>query len=134
MKGFIFSILLLVSINNCNQEAINIKYVAQTRGFFLQVDIEANIIKVVNERGGVPLERELSTIELERLKKISTKADFENVETLERSKSTYDAAAMASLQVMTNESEYLFEFDHGYPPEKLEELVNKIITLSEIVE
>ena len=134
MKTLILSILALFSINNCKQENIELNYIAQSRGFFLEIELQSNILKVTNQRGNEAKERQLSKIEQEELRNIVTSTDFDNVETLDSTKSHYDAAAMASLTLTLDGNNHEFEFDHGNPPRKLESFVNKIITLSEIVE
>lgn len=128
------SILVLFSINNCEQENMELNYLAQSRGFFLKIELQGNALKVINQKGGETKERQLSKLEQEELKNIVTSSDFDNVEASDSTKSHYDAAAMASLTFTLEGNNHEFEFDHGNPPRKLESLVNKIITLSEIVE
>jgi hypothetical protein len=134
MKLIFGSLLLLFSIANCGQEDMELHYIAQTRGFFLEIEVKSKVLKVINERGSEAKERELSELDFEELKTLLSITDLDDVETSTSSKSTYDAAAMASLNLSIKGKSYQFDFDHGNPPKKLEALVNKIITLSEIVE
>ncbi|WP_281541895.1 hypothetical protein [Maribacter aestuarii] len=134
MKSILGSLLLLLSVLNCGQENMELLYVAQTRGFFLKIVVKSKVLTVISERDGEVKERELSELDFEELKTLLAITDLDDVKTSTSSKSTYDAAAMASLNLSIKGKSYQFDFDHGNPPKKLEALVNKIITLSEIVE
>jgi len=134
MKVFLFYLLAITSFSNCQEKDIQLHYLAQTRGFFLQIDVSENFITVINQRGGLPFKRKLTQSELQELQKILSEINFEKVEKSKDSKSTYDAAPYATLVYQTKTKSYSYDFDHGYPPKTLKDLVNKFLTLSEIVE
>lgn len=134
MKTIFLSIVLLVSAYNCAQENLDLTYLAQTRGFFLQIEIHPSKLKVTHTRGGETKERELTQREQDELKDILAHTDFEKVKTTESTKSHSDAAAMANLSLTLDGEHREFDFDHGSPPKLLDSLVQKIISLSETME
>jgi hypothetical protein len=119
---------------NCQEKVLDAKYVAQSRGFFLEVVVTSNTLNIVDTRGGMVKVKELDQQELEQLYRLGADIDFDSVSSTDSSKSSYDAAALANLDLYIDGKTYQFNFDHGYPPVELEALINKIITLSEIVE
>lgn len=134
MKTLSITLVFLLGISHCEQENMELTYLAQSRGFFLEIQLQSNMLKITDQRGGETKVRELSGLEQKELNSILQSTDFDKVKTSDSTKSHYDAAALAELSLSFNGNDHKFEFDHGYLPKELEILVNKIITLSEIVE
>ncbi|MDT0538812.1 hypothetical protein [Croceitalea sp. P059] len=134
MKTLLVAIILILGMNNCQQNNVELNYLAQSRGLYLEIELHSNVLITTNQREGETKKRELSKIELEDLRRILEYTNFDNILSTPGIKSHYDAAAIASLNLTFKGNAHEFEFDHGNPPKNLEALVNKIITLSEIVE
>ena len=134
MKTLIGSLLFMLSFSNCQERYFEFDYVAQTRGFYLSISIGNNVLSIVEQRGGKERELNLSEVQQNELTAIFNKIDFENVVLSNGSKSSYDAAPMATASFVVEESQYDYDFDHGYPPKELEAFISKILTLSQIVE
>lgn len=111
-----------------------LEYLAQTRGFYKHVLISDGNIQTTESNGGDMVQRKLTSTELEELWNLISKIDLERVKIPEERRSSYDAAPFATLRFRKMEALHDFDFDHGHPPIALQELVNKVLTLSEIVE
>ena len=134
MKIWIIGIILLATISSGQKNDFDLEYIAQTRGLYLQITINSKRLGVVGERGGSPRQRLLKDSELKELTALLQNTVFENASNLQADKSTYDAAARANLAIVYKKKTHQFTFDHGQPPSNLKAFVNKIITLSEIVD
>jgi len=110
-----------------------IEYVANTRGFYEKITIENQAVWVTNDRNdktnGVETQipddvnKELSSyLSSVNLEKLATYKD-------PTQKRFYDGAAIANLKITVDGKEYqTMDFDHGFPPVEIENLVNKIVS------
>lgn len=142
MKKMIMVALLCIVSLGCAQQKQStntlqeISYRARTRGFFYEVSIMENEIRITREEGQ-SIAVELPAGVWNELKEIVTGMDLEGLNQLKaptRGNAT-DRAAIAEVAVVTHDRTYQSaSFDHGSPPKALEGLVNKIVQLAETVE
>jgi len=135
---YLFTILLG---NNCQgQDKLDInnaiiEYVANSRGFYQKIQIQNHRILVFKDRSksGKVVEIIISESDWNEMK-----AYFENLEldSLVQTKAPtdkrfHDGAAIASFKITYKGKTYeSTNFDHGFPPEGISKLVNKINSLS----
>ncbi|WP_133256563.1 hypothetical protein [Flavobacterium tibetense] len=120
-----------------SQELPILIYDSHTRGFYKLITIEKGKISVLTTREGQPITKVLSASELEELKSLVTKLDLNKIPTLEAptEKRFYDGAPITNLEVIkANQSYKTTDFDGGFPPAYIEELVNKILEIADKVE
>ena len=113
-----------------------IYYEASTRGFFLAIKVENQVLYTSNERGFKEYSNKLVLSE-EEWAEISTLAkavDLVKVKDLNwpTEKRYYDAAAHANIIFEAKGIKYPANgFDHGFPPAEIEKLVTIITKLAE---
>ncbi len=136
---FLIIIFALISVNGCAQsDNTEIIYHAETRGFYYHLEVNKNHATLQKIRGsekGQTLKLEAS--EWVKIKSLLEKIDVAQMENLksDRSKSQVDAAAMATLKVkLAEDNIHSCDFDHGYPPDELEQLVKAMLSLAKTVE
>ena len=116
-------------------EMISIAYRASTRGFFEKIWIEGNVLKYTNDRDLKEINiYKLSDEQVSELMVIYKDLDLKAIPSLEPPSKTfqYDAAAMATLEIIEGENIYSTKgFDHGNPPEGISLLVNKVLSIKE---
>lgn len=120
---------------NCNQEpSWSLNYRAESRGFYKELVCDGTSLKHRSRRQGTFKTYNLTAEEQETLVATLKTIDPKNISEPEQGLSMVDAAALANLELLVNGAAYQFEFDHGHPPKELEELMGKLLTLSEKVE
>lgn len=144
----LFSLILLIFISkDCkqqqsqssleSQEHIAIIYEASTRGFYEKTWItkdsisfsgDRDLVKVVTSKCGEEDWNTLSNF----LKEIN----LEEIPEMESPSKKYqvDGAAMATLAIKINQEAYKTQvFDHGYPPKAISKIVNKVLSMKELI-
>jgi hypothetical protein len=119
------------------QELPKLIYDSHTRGFYKLITIENGKISVLTTREGQPTSKALSVPELKALKSLVNKLDLNKIPTLEAptEKRFYDGAPITNLEVIkANQSYKTTDFDGGFPPAYIEELVNKILEIADKIE
>jgi hypothetical protein len=141
MKSLTLLLLTFLLGKSCSNVAQNdldtavIEYVATSRGFFHKVILTNKKMSISRDRDGIQPTEEIAisdtdwkelvhyfqTIHLEQLPNLKDPTQ----------KRFYDGAAIATLKVHYQKNNYqTTEFDHGFPPAAIEQLVNKIVALS----
>lgn len=142
MKAFTMIILTIFLGKGCSQEAKNdlanatIEYVANTRGFYQKITIQNQKVYVNSDRNSKQLgeAKTLSDADWKALVSAFETIELDSLATLKdpTQKRFYDGAAMAYLKVNYKEKEYqTTEFDHGFPPAEIEDLVRKVVTFGQ---
>ena len=123
---------------NQTQELPLISYTATTRGYYERIWIENDTAYLTFDRDEeVVQSMKLSNQQIDDLKKLVNDFPFENIPDLEAptDKRFGDAARMANLTITTLTETYESQtFDHDYPPSQLEPLVNKVLSLRDMIE
>ena len=151
----LFSILLLfLATKECNDSKKNsfnegnqnssiidqndtmyILYTKQSRGLFEEVLISKNSIKLIDgQNSSSPKTGKISEKDWTLLQKMVGDLNLEQFSELKAptDKRLYDGAPMATLKLMRNGKELVTPtFDHGHPPQAIEALVNKVLSLKE---
>lgn len=123
--------------SNAMQEDTTIIYEALTRGFYEKIWISKDSITVTNDRNqmekmSLPTPKNDWNELMDLLKKVNVKS-LPNLEA-PTSMRHHDGAAFATLKVVQNKSETSTEsFDHGHPPKEIEPLVNKVLSMRELL-
>ena len=124
-------------ISNKTQSTVpTVYYEATTRGFFMALKVENQILYVSKERDFKEYSEKIAISDAD-WKEISTLAnavDLEKVKDLKwpTEKRHYDGAAHANIIFESNGVKYPANgFDHGFPPAEVEKLVNTITKLAE---
>ena len=154
---FLFSILaLLLTVKECDQkksteetsktelvnnnetgrmqqEECTIEYTAMSRGFYKEIRVNSSTIAIKNTRGSEAVSHACSE-ELwgEIMAKLES-LDVKNISKLEAptQKRFADGAAIGKLRIIYKDTTYQSsEFDHGYPPEEIKFLCDKIVEIS----
>jgi hypothetical protein len=143
MKTITLLIFTIFLGRNCtgetSQEIQNavIEYTSNTRGFYYKITIQNEKLFVNKNRDSKEKgdELPLSNSDWKEIVKQFEDVDLEQLNTYKdpTQKRFYDGAAIATLKVNYKDKEYqTVDFDHGYPPIEIEDLVNKITSLVKI--
>jgi hypothetical protein len=120
------------------QDQAKVTYQASTRGFFMKIWIEGDAIMISEDNTLNVFETyPFPTEEKEAFLQLLNDTDTATLPELEGPSKTfqYDAAAMAWLEISDGEDSYkTMIFDHGKPPEAIQDLVEKILSLKTMVE
>ena len=115
------------------QQECTIQYTAITRGSYKEVIIDGKTISIKNDRNSEPVVKDCND---ELWKNIMQKVDSIDVKSLSSlvaptEKRFYDGAAHANIKITIDEKTYESqEFDHGFPPEEIKILCDKILDIS----
>lgn len=143
MRFAILFISLFLMSEECNQpknsaqqdlKNMKVNYQAITRGFFKQITFEEAFMTYSED----PNLQSIDTFKLvdadwKAILRLLNKLDLDNLETLvaPTDKRLYDGAAHANIIVNDAKKEFTSaSFDEGYPPKQIEELVNKMLSIS----
>jgi len=139
MKLFTMIFLSLFLGKSCSshsqkdcKEAI-IEYTANTRGFYQKISIQNQMVMVSKDRSGneKPIATKISDKDWKELAAYFETINLDSLPNLKAptQKRFHDGAAIANLKVVFKDKKYeTTSFDHGYPPEEIKKLVNKINT------
>lgn len=140
MKILFPFIVLLFMAKGCTSselkkesENISFEYEANTRGNYLKRLVKQDTIFAIKTRGGLPMQKELSTSDWNSLLTLLSKVDVANIPNLKApsEKRFHDGAMIASLKVIYKDKTYqTTDFDHGNPPAEIKDLVNKVLEVS----
>ena len=136
----LLTIFLGKSCSNEVQNDINnavIQYSAMTRGFHLKMIITNQMATI--SKGRTPetmsqTQMKISDSDWKELIALFEKTNLEAFPDLKdpTQKRHYDGAAIADLKVRYQDKNYeTVNFDHGFPPAEIENLVNKIVALAD---
>lgn len=124
-------------LNNKSQSIVpTLYYEATTRGFFIALKVENQMLYVSKERDFNEYSDKIAISDAD-WKEISTlvhAVDLDKVKDIKwpTEKRYYDGAAHANIIFESNGVKYPANgFDHGFPPAEVENLVNKIIKLAD---
>lgn len=111
-------------------------YEANTRGFFLAIKVENQVLYTSNERDFKEYSNkiEISDTDWKEISALAKAVDLEKVKDLKwpTEKRYYDGAAFANIIFEAKGIKYPANgFDHGFPPLEIEKLVTKITNLAE---
>lgn len=143
MKLHVLLIILVLPMMGCAQRTADISqlksinYTASTRGFYLNIEINEDNISVERSRDSdTSISKELSDEKWQHLVALISEFDVRKLDKMASpsKKSQVDAAALANLEVETENHLYSCSFDHGNPPEALKRLMEYMLTLSESIE
>ncbi|WP_143055611.1 uL22 family ribosomal protein [Flavobacterium terrigena] len=122
-------------INNKTQSTVpTIYYEANTRGFFMAVKVENQLLYTSKERDfkAYSSEMKISDADWKEISALANAVDLEKVKDMKwpTEKRYYDGAPHANIIFESKGVKYPANgFDHGYPPVEVEKLVNKILSL-----
>lgn len=143
MKIISFLFLTLILGNNCqNQNNIDlstakIEYTANSRGFYNNTVVENKTVSFTATRDGKPATNSLTEEQWNTLITEFQKVELEEIPNLKSptQKRFYDGAAMANLKITYKGKVYESQtFDNGFPPEKIKNLVDTILSFSKKAE
>lgn len=125
------------SQNNIDLSTAKIEYTANSRGLYNKTVIENKTVSFSKTRNGKPISNALTDAQWNTLIKEFQKVNLEEIPSLKAptQKRFHDGAAMANLKVIYKGKTYESQtFDNGYPPEKIKNLVNTILSFSKKAE
>jgi hypothetical protein len=125
------------SQNNLDLSTAKIEYTANSRGLYNNTVVENKTVSVTKTRDGKPVSNSLTDAELNTLISEFQKVNLEEIPSLKAptQKRFHDGAAMANLKITYKGKTYESQtFDNGFPPEKIKNLVNTILSFSKKVE
>ena len=108
-----------------------LEYTANTRGFYQKITIQDQMVSVSKDRSGndQPIATKISDKDWKELVGYFETINLDELETLKAptEKRFHDGAAIANLAISYKDKTYQTEaFDHGYPPEAIKKLIDKI--------
>lgn len=124
-------------LNNKTQSAVpTIYYEASTRGFFMAIKVENQMVYMSKERDFKEYSdrKEISPADWQEISTLANAVNLEKVKDMKwpTEKRHYDGAAHANITFESKGVKYPANgFDHGFPPAEVEKLVNKIVSLAE---
>jgi hypothetical protein len=125
------------SQNNIDLSTAKIEYTANSRGLYNNTVVENKTVSVTNTRDGKPVSNSLTDSQWNTLIKEFKKVNLEEIPSLKAptQKRFHDGAAMADLKITYKGKTYESQtFDNGFPPEKIKNLVNTILSFSKKAE
>lgn len=143
MKLVILLFVFMLPMKGCAQRTADVSqlksitYTASTRGFYLNIEInEENILVERSREGDKSIGSPFSDEKWQHLISLISEFDIKKLDKMASpsQKSQVDAAAMAILEVETENHLYSSSFDHGNPPQPLKRLMDYMLTLSESIE
>ncbi|MEB8346365.1 hypothetical protein OO010_09925 [Flavobacteriaceae bacterium KMM 6898] len=143
MKLYVLLLVFTLPMIGCAQRTADVSqiksiaYTASTRGFYLNIEInEENIYVERSREGDKAIGRPFSDEEWKHLITLISEFDIRKLDKMASpsQKSQVDAAAIANLEVETENHLYSCSFDHSTPPQPLKRLMEYMLTLSESVE
>lgn len=124
------------SLNKKQEQYISITYQAATRGTFEEISVSKDSFSICNDRKRKDITYYKNTTKdwnecLELLAKIEV-AKLPNLKA-PTSMRQYDGAAHAILTIKNDKEEIRSNaFDHGYPPEEIKALVEKLLSFNKL--
>jgi hypothetical protein len=137
MKFFVLVFLSIFVSKGCGGQPKNdiqtaiIEYTANTRGFYQKISLQNQIVSITKDRTGSekPLSRKVSEDDWNEVVGCFKTIQLDSLATLKppSKKRLFDGAAIANLKISYKDKSYqTTSFDHGYPPEVIKKLVDKI--------
>lgn len=151
MKFILNVIVLIVFSNACEERSSNnkpdsyiqdqtnltISYKATTRGFYEKIWITKDSIYMTTDRNSQHINSQALNADFwNELLSLVNKTDLEELEHLVPPSKMHqvDGAAMATLEVKRNQKVFTTKvFDHGHPPKTISALVNKVLSVKELL-
>lgn len=146
MKLFIGLLTLVLVSNECNQSLQNSKssqkdtvitYEASSRGFFEKIWITKDTISYSTDRSLKETQvSKCNNEDWDEIVKLLNEVNIKDLPQIEppSNRNQVDAAAMATFTVEINKVSYKTKvFDHGNPPKDIIELVNKVLSMKEMM-
>lgn len=154
MKTLFSIFLVLVALVSCNcqkatteksslvnketmkqsQESPVLEYEAMSRGFYQKISIQNNKAIVTSGRNSKPIAFDISSEDLAKLTELYADVDKEGLKDLKdpTQKRFYDGAPIAKFRVIEGDTTYeTVDFDGGFPPAEIKEIVEKVIEVSQ---
>ena len=120
-----------------SQDETTIVYKALSRGTFVFVEISETVVLVSSDRNLINRDKySCDKSDWNALNELVEKVNRETFSELEAptKKRLFDGAAHATLTIKQGDEEITTpSFDHGYPPETIAALVNKVLSIKENV-
>lgn len=116
-----------------SQEMITIEYEETSRGYFNKIVISNGEVQVIEARDAKPKQGLIATEDKVQLEDLLLNIDKINLKLLKdpTQKRFYDGAPIAKFRLVENEEIYeTKDFDGGYPPKEIEQIVNKILEIA----
>lgn len=137
MKLITLFLLCISLCKNCSSSSQNdlknavVEYTASTRGFYTKITIKNQLISISKDRNStsLPAETKISDADWQELIELFKTIDLKTISTLKSptEKRFYDGAAIGNLKVNYKDKEYQSSsFDHGFAPEEIKKVVDKI--------
>ncbi|RIA10448.1 hypothetical protein OE09_2313 [Flavobacteriaceae bacterium MAR_2010_72] len=151
MKVIFSFIIFMVASNACDENVsknipdtfiqespdISISYKATTRGFYKKIWITKDSLYMTMDRNSQHIKSQATDIVFwNELISLIHKTSLEQLEQLDAPSKMHqvDGAALATLEVKRNQKVFTTKvFDHGHPPKAISTLVNKVLSVKEIL-
>lgn len=142
MKFLTIVLFVLLPLKGCEQKGsegptpTSICYTALSRGSFWSITVDPDSLVVHKARDGAAHSLPMKADQWKKILSLTDKIDLATIADLDppSKKRAFDGAAMATLEITTDKKFASPTFDHGNPPERLQELVIYLLTLSESIE
>lgn len=143
MKVIAIIFLTLFLTKGCEEQSNTdlstaiIEYTANSRGFYNKTVVENKTVSFTDTRDGNPVTSTLTEEQCNVLLTDFKKLDLGEIPNLKAptEKRFHDGAAMANLKITYKGEQYESQtFDNGFPPEKIKNIVNTILSFSKKTE
>jgi hypothetical protein len=118
---------------NNDLETARILYTATSRAFYTSILVERKTIAIANDRTQKPVVKELTPLQWNALIYEFQKIELSEMPSLKppTQKRLHDGAATASLTITYKGVLYESQtFDHGFPPDKIKNIVTTVLSFS----
>ena len=134
----IVSLLLLVlfigtgcsSQKKTDMTGTQIEYTAMSRGLYKRIVVQDQKVSIINGRDTEAIVSEIDNAKWNKIVSEFEKISLDSLPDLKAptEKRFYDGAAIGNLKVIQNQKTYETNgFDSGFPPKKIEKLVNLLV-------
>lgn len=109
------------------------EYEAYSRGSYIKASLQNQMLSVVKKRDEIPVINKISDADWKEILAVYKNLNLKAIANLKApsEKRFYDGAPIAHFKVIEDGITYQStDFDGGYPPAEIDNIVNKIITLA----
>jgi len=115
------------SQKKADMKSTQIEYSALSRGYYKKILVENESVSVTNGRNEEAVKNKIDAAKWNKIVAEFSKVNLDSLSALKgpTEKRFYDGAAIGNLKITTNGKTYETQgFDNGFPPKKIEKLVN----------
>lgn len=118
------------SQKKADMTSTQIEYTAVSRGVYKKIIVHNKTVSVTNDRNALAITSKIDDAKWNQIVSAFSALNLETIPSLKAptEKRFYDGAAIGNLTIIQNQKTYQTNgFDHGFPPKKIEKLVQLLL-------